>query len=112
MSFDDIPRLMQQMIARMDAIEKKIDELPSMNGGKDEWWDVDELCDYLPWHPAKATVYQWTSSHFIPHHKKGKNVIFRKSEIEDWLNKDRLKSQAELIREAQDFVNNKKKNRF
>lgn len=64
----------------------------------DAWFTVDELIKYLPDHPAKQTVYQWTSTHAIPFHKrKGQRALyFKKSEIDTWLNAGRRKTISEI----------------
>jgi len=69
---------------------------------------LESICDYLPSHPAEQTVYGWTSTHFIPFHKKGKSIAFRKSEIDQWLQQGHRKSKADLMREASQFINRKK----
>ncbi len=52
---------------------------------KDEWFNLDQICKYLPDKPAKGTVYGWVSKRLIPYHKKGKSLSFLKSEIDQWL---------------------------
>ena len=49
------------------------------------WMDVDELCNYIPSHPVKQTVYGWVSDKQIPHHKINKALVFLQSEIDDWM---------------------------
>ena len=44
-----------------------------------------ELCDYIPSHPVKQTVYGWVSDKQIPHHKINKALVFLQSEIDDWM---------------------------
>jgi excisionase family DNA binding protein len=57
------------------------------------WMNMAELCNYIPDHPAKQTVYGWVSNGTIPNHKGGKKLRFLKSEIDLWLNgKKRLTS--------------------
>lgn len=49
------------------------------------WFNLEELCEYLPDRPAKQTVYGWIGQRIIPFHKKGKKLQFLKSEIDQWL---------------------------
>jgi len=51
----------------------------------DQWFDLNELCDYIPDKPSRATVYGWVHSSKIPVHKGGKKLRFLKSEIDNWL---------------------------
>lgn len=64
----------------------------------DRWLSIDELIKYLPDHPAKQTIYGWTSNHEIPFHKRAgqKAIYFLKSEIDAWLLKGRKKTIAEI----------------
>ena len=109
-SFDAMPEMLAAIAQKLESIENKVDNLtiPSNNEEKDEWFNLKGLCDYLPSHPAEQTVYGWTSTHFIPFHKKGKSIAFRKSEIDQWLQQGHRKSKADLMLEASQFVNRKK----
>ena len=49
--------------------------------------DVEELCEYLPGHPAKCTIYTWANHNYIPHHMCGKSLCFFRPEIDKWLKK-------------------------
>ena len=73
----------------------------------DRWMDINELCQYHPDKPTKATVYGWVNARAIPVHKGGKKLRFLVSEIDDWLLSDRLQSQAEMINEAGKYLVNK-----
>lgn len=58
---------------------------------------IDELRAYHPDHPARPTIYEWVGKKAIPVHKDGKKLRFLRSEIDEWLNGGRAKTQAELI---------------
>lgn len=109
-SFDLMPQLLVSISERLDSIAAKVDHLTlhRHESEKDEWLNLKGLCNYLPSHPAQQTVYGWTSTHLIPFHKRGKNISFRRSEIDEWLAQGRKKSQQDLQREAEEFVNQKK----
>lgn len=61
---------------------------------------LDELVGYLG--IARNTVYQWTSRNLIPHYKVGKKLMFKISEIDNWVlnNKNKVKSNDEIESEA------------
>lgn len=59
-----------------------------------------------PTTPAKPTVYAWIGQRSIPYHKKGKKLMFLKSEIDSWLKEGRRKTAAEIQAEAKQYVNN------
>lgn len=76
---------------------------------KDCWFDLTELCRYHPDKPTKATVYGWVNAGMIPVHKGGKKLRFLKSEIDEWLKQGRRKTITEVAREADNYLNHKKK---
>jgi excisionase family DNA binding protein len=51
----------------------------------DQWFNLNELCEYIPDKPSKPTVYGWVHAGTIPVHKGGKKLRFLKSEIDIWL---------------------------
>jgi predicted DNA-binding transcriptional regulator AlpA len=74
----------------------------------DHWFDLIELCNYLPDKPAKPTVYGWVSSSLIPHHKRAKKLFFLKSEIDTWLKESRRKTLSEIQASTQPFIGKKR----
>ena len=55
------------------------------------------------------SIYGWTSNNMIPYHKVGKRIYFVKSELDAWLSKEQHKSQEDLRKEAEEYVNNRRK---
>ena len=68
------------------------------------WFDLNELCQYHPDKPTKATVYGWVNAATIPVHKGGKKLRFLKSEIDSWLMQGRRKTLAETASEANTYI--------
>ncbi len=76
----------------------------------DRWFNLNELCNYLPDKPAKATAYGWVHTGVIPCHKGQKKLRFLKSEIDNWLKTGKRKTFAEIDREADNYLKlNRKK---
>lgn len=73
----------------------------------DRWFNLNELCQYHPDKPTKATVYGWVNTGLIPVHKGGKRLRFLKSEIDSWLKQGRKKTFAETAREADTYLKKK-----
>jgi len=73
----------------------------------DRWFDLNELCNYLPDKPAKPTVYGWVHEGVIPCHKGAKKLRFLKSEIDSWLKQGRKKTLAETASEADIYLKKK-----
>lgn len=98
------------ILAKVTALEEKLDRFQPMPQyeGK-QWLNMAELIDYLPNHPAEQTVYGWTSARKIPFHKQGKSIMFKKSEIDAWLEGGTYrKSQKDLEQEAAAFISGKR----
>ena len=117
-TFDMIPTLMANLLednkilsAKLDDISKKISAVNKSSKDDDRRMDVTEAQKYIPGHPAVQTIYGWTSNNMIPYHKVGKRIYFVKSELDAWLLKEGHKSQDDLRREAEEYVNSRRKNR-
>ena len=113
-TFEDLPKAMSWMMEKLDKLDSKIDGLNNIPLVRpaDQWMNLKELCEYLPSHPAEQTVYGWTSCHQIPFHKRGKRIMFLKSEVDAWLHDGKRKSQKELADEATQFINAKRNRPF
>ncbi len=58
-----------------------------MNGDAEEYLSLDELVKIIPL--AKGTVYRYTSKGLIPHIKVGRRLVFKRSDIDAWLERHR-----------------------
>ena len=78
---------MSYLIEKVEGLEKTAQSLLNRQGESSlpHWMDVDELCNYIPSHLVKQTVYGWVSDKQIPHHKISKALVFLQSEIDDWM---------------------------
>lgn len=109
-SFNDMPEAMAYLIGKVEKLEALLSGVTSENTTEsDKWFNVQELCAYLPDRPARQTVYGWIGQRLIPYHKKGKKLQFLKSEIDKWLKADKRKTVDELQAEAQEAFNAKKR---
>ena len=103
-SFNDMPKALAYLISKVDRLETLLSVSKLEQPDSDKWFNVQELCEFLPDKPARQTVYGWISQKLIPYHKKGKKLQFLKSEIDAWLLGDKRQSVAELQAEAAEFV--------
>ena len=110
-NFEEIPRALNFLIRKVEYLEEQIAKLETLKTTPvlPEWMDIDELRHYLPTHPAKQTIYGWVNNNVIPYYKKSKKLTFKKSEIDEWLHLGRRKSAEDLVREADEFINHKRK---
>lgn len=58
---------------------------------------------------SKGYLYRLTSQREIPHYKKGKFIFFKRSEVEQWLFAEKVKTREEIEREAEVLLLNKSK---
>ena len=109
-SLEEMPKALSYLINKVETLQKTVNILQSKQQANDApvWMNIDELLAYLPTHPKKQTVYEWVSKKKIPSHKSTKGLMFLKSEIDEWLMQSSQKSEADLLREAQTFINSKK----
>jgi len=69
----------------------------------DGYLTIDEAADYLK--VKKNTLYKYTSQRKIPYYKpEGKQVKFKKTELDKWMNQFRVSSQDELNETAERYV--------
>lgn len=108
-SFNDMPKALAYLIGKVDKLETLLStQTTAKVEPADRWFNLQELCEYLPDRPARQTVYGWIGQHAVPYHKKGKKLQFLKSEIDAWLKSDKRKTAAELQAEAIQFINAKR----
>lgn len=109
-TFEKLPEAIGYLIDKVESLEKILEvKTEQVNEPKEQWFNVDELCEYLSDHPAKSTVYGWISMRQIPHHKGEKKLRFLKSEIDRWLLNGKRKSEDELQKEAAGYLNRKER---
>ena len=54
---------------------------------------------------SKSYLYKLTSGNLIPHYKpQGKMLYFERAELEAWLRRNPVKTQAQIEAEAQQYV--------
>jgi excisionase family DNA binding protein len=105
-SFNEMPEAMAHLISKVENIETLLNTQQPQEQEADRWLNLADLCEYHPDHPAKPTVYAWIGQRSIPYHKKGKKLMFLRSEIDAWLKEGRRKTAAEIQSEAEKFVTN------
>jgi excisionase family DNA binding protein len=91
---------MEAIIERLNAIERKIEELAALNK---EVLNLREAAKYL--NVSCSHLYKLTSAKEIPHFKpRGKQVFFERKELDQWLLQNRQKTRAEIEQAAIDYV--------
>jgi excisionase family DNA binding protein len=91
---------MEAIIERLNAIERKLEELAA---GNKEVLNLKEAARYLD--VSRSHLYKLTYSKEIPHYKpRGKQIYFEKRELDRWLLQNRQKTKAEIEQAAIDYV--------
>jgi hypothetical protein len=93
-TFNDIPEAVSYLIEKINNLEELIRTSANTQPDENIWFNLEELCDYLPDRPAKQTVYGWVFQKKIPYHKKGKKLQFLKCEIDEWLHNDEARQES------------------
>lgn len=103
--------------ARLSNIETLLLELkhkPNHNKNYPEgdlWFNLKELCEYLPDKPTKTTIYSWVQNRLIPYHKGAKKLRFLKSEIDAWMKEGKKISSTDPARALERYLIIKKGNK-
>lgn len=98
---------------QISYLQKTVDALTENSNQKNEkpntkvWFDLDELCQYLPEKPAKSTLYLKLSKGKLPGHKTGKKWFFLKDDIDLYLRTGKLKTNSAIEAEVEDFLSKK-----
>jgi len=72
-----------------------------------EFMNVTQVAEYLSL--AKQTIYALVHKMKIPNYKQGKRLYFKKADIDEWLSKNRRKTNEEIEQEATDYLIRKKR---
>ena len=105
-TFDTLPAAVTLILQKLETIENLLQK--KTEAPPEAWFNLDEVCAYLPDKPARATVYSWVHQSQIPNHKTGKKLRFLKSDIDTWLTNGRRKTSQEIDFDVSKYLNKKK----
>jgi excisionase family DNA binding protein len=97
-SFNDLPKVMSQVLDKVEGLEKAVNGLKNELGSKGNQVDghipmtIDEACEFL--RMKKSTMYYNLEHGNIPGTRRGKNYILFKDELIHWLEGGRTNSDA------------------
>ncbi|MFD0751289.1 helix-turn-helix domain-containing protein [Mucilaginibacter calamicampi] len=105
-TFDQLPEIVALMLEKLERIEDAlaikghIDQRPSK-----DMLTVDEACSFMGM--SKSTLYKMSSSNVIPLYKPtGGRIYFKRDDILEYMQQNRVKSQKEIEQEALNYVIN------
>jgi excisionase family DNA binding protein len=91
---------MDEIIERLNNLQRLIE---SQGINTKEVLNFQEACQFLEL--SQSHMYKLTSAGSIPHYKpNGKKLYFKRSELENWLLRNRSLAQDELDHKAADFL--------
>ncbi len=91
---------MDEIIERLNNLQRLIE---SQGINTKEVLNFQEACQFLEL--SQSHMYKLTSAGSIPHYKpNGKKLYFKRSELENWLLRNRSLAQDELDQKAADFL--------
>jgi excisionase family DNA binding protein len=99
----------------MDEILKRLEKIELLLEGQNlvrkDVLNFNETCDYLEL--SQSHLYKLTSTGAIPHYKpNGKKIYFKRSEVDEWLLRNRTASSEEIENRATDYLIKKGKIRL
>lgn len=109
-TFEELPAVVATLVDEIRGL-KTLVESGQKNAKADNanpWMTLKEFQQFHPEHPAAPTIYGWVRCGLVPYYKKGKKLIFKRQEIEDWLNAGRQKTDIEMETEAINYINHRR----
>jgi excisionase family DNA binding protein len=96
--------MLNQILEKLEKIESMLKEQSVII------MTVEKTSEYL--NISRSQMYKLTSLNLIPYYKpNGKIIYFKKSEIDEWVLKNRNMTKDEIEREANNYIL-KHKNKF
>lgn len=87
----------ETVMNRTDQDNTKVQQdLPTQNDAT-EILNADQAAEFL--HLAKQTLYTMTCKRKIPFYKNGKKILFKKNELQEWMDSGRKSQQEDLNQE-------------
>lgn len=87
----------------MDDLKRQLDRIEQYAGiASKEVLDLEEAITYTGC--ARSTIYRLTSAKEIPHYKLGQALRFKKSELDEWLTRNKVATNREIESKAVTYM--------
>ena len=90
-----------------EALLEIMTEHKTTVSGDNDLLDVPQAAAYIK--SKVSTLYEKTSAKMIPHFKKGNRILFKRQELDAWIQKGKVKTTDELRAEAITYSTKKKR---
>ena len=92
--------LEQQLLEKLSSIEH---QLSKQNLLQKEILTLQDACDYL--NVSASYLYKLTCTKQVPHYvPTGKKIYMKRSELDEWLLRNRQSSSSEIEQQAADYL--------
>lgn len=108
---DNLENLIKQVIADIAVVKKYIeDSLQPSKPPEPTQLNVEDAARYIS--RSKNTIYQYASKRVLPFSKpNGKEIVFLKTDLDEFLNRNRRKSMHEIAGEVDETFAKKRRAR-
>lgn len=86
---------------RLKLIDERLERIEKMLMAQKTVLDLDEAVLYTGY--SRGYLYKLTSKKQIPHYKKSRKIFFNRTELDEWLQEQRIKTDEEIESEAQTY---------
>lgn len=97
MKFEDMPNAMEQLMAQVEEISKRLLETQNATEDRSKPIGIKDAAVYLGM--SESNLYTLVSKREIVHHKKGR-LYFYKQHLDDWVNSGCVQTSHEMKRDA------------
>ena len=115
-SFDTLPEAVQTILEQVQVLHQKIDNLPLTtpeHPDDNRFVDITEILKTVFPQWKRQTIYNKCCLGELPHSRIGSRLLFNLKECREWrdsqIKRGKIKSNAEIQAEAEQFVTNQKK---
>ena len=109
LSFDHLPTAVIELINEISELKRLIVEKDEDQSREtpEQFLTIQEAAQFL--NLTVPTLYSKVSKRELPVMKRGKRLYFSKTDLIDYIKEGRKKSNSEIEKQAQDYINNSQK---
>jgi excisionase family DNA binding protein len=98
-SFENMPAVVLEILKTVERLEVMMTNLQKIETDESELLNVQEAAAFLK--ISVPAIYTKVNRREIPVSKPGRRLYFSKSKLMEWISDSKLKTQNEMLKEAQ-----------
>ncbi|MDN3588205.1 helix-turn-helix domain-containing protein [Pedobacter aquatilis] len=98
-SFEEMPEVLMEILKKIERLEVMVSKLHLLESDEQELLNIHEAAAFLK--TSVPALYTKVSRREIPVSKPGRRLYFSKSNLMEWIRASKLKTQNEMLKEAQ-----------